>query len=219
MKDVSDSIDHFKQLRGRENCTKEVDSELTLAAASAQRLSLHVNAWTMPQLSQELERIWLQAVRAEAKVDPQFQHLVTEWERASEALEKFISTTHVASVDKEAEQDAMATKIRDCQLRAGIEPKTEKAGWWKQRQRRFLWDELRHIERKVAPMASPSRLASRSAPPQKLNMAGLDGVQTMRAMEVGFKRHHSIGDTICFCYLCPPWCAWLAADAKRGASL
>ena len=162
MKDVSDSIEHFKQLRGREIYSKEVDCELTLAAASAQRLSLHVNAWTVPQLSQELERIWLQAVRAEAKVDPQFQHLVAEWERACEALDTFISTTHAASIDGEAEQDAVGTKIRDCQLRARIEPKAEKAGWWKQRQRRFLWDELRHIERKVAPIASPSRLASRS---------------------------------------------------------
>eukprot|EP00752_Nemacystus_decipiens_P003962 g3628.t1 len=161
MKDVSGSIDHIKRLRGRENYSKEVDSELTLAAASAQRLSLHVNAWTTPELSKELERIWLQAVRAEANIDPHFQHLVTEWERASEDLEKFISTTHAASVDGEAEQNAMATKIRHCQLRAGIEPKAEKAGWWKQRQIVFLWDELRHIERKVAPVASRSRLAAR----------------------------------------------------------
>lgn len=162
MKDVSDSIDHFKQLRGRENYSKEVDSELTMAAASAQRLSLHVNAWTVHQLSQELDRIWLQAVRAEAKVDPQYQHLVTEWESACKSLESLVSTTHAASVNGEAEQDAVGTKIRDCQLRAGIEPKAEKAGWWKQRQRRFLWDELRHIERKVAPLASSSRLAARS---------------------------------------------------------
>lgn len=162
MKDVSDSIDHFKQLRGRENYSKEVDSELTLAAAAAQRLSLHVNAWTTGQLSQELERIWLQTIRAEAKVDPQFQHLVAEWETACEALEELISTARAASVDGEAEQDAVGTKIRDCQLRAGIEPKAEKAGWWKQRQRRFLWEELRHIESKVAPLASPSRLAARS---------------------------------------------------------
>lgn len=162
MKDVSDSIDQSKQLRGRELYSKEVDSELTLAGASAQRLSLHVNAWTTPQLSQELERIWLQVVRAVAKVDLQFQHLVNEWQKSCEALEELMSTSHAASIDAEAEQDAVGTKIRDCQLRAGIEPKAEKAGWWKQRQRCFLWDELWHIERKVAPLASPSRLAARS---------------------------------------------------------
>lgn len=162
MKDVSDGIEHFKQLQGRENYSKEVVSELTLAAASAQRLSLHVNAWTTPQLSQELERIWLQAVRAEARVDPQFQQLVAEWERACEALEKLVTTTHAASVDGQAEQDAVGAKILDCQRRAGIEPKVDKAGWWKQRQRRFLCEELRHIEQKVAPLASPSRLAARS---------------------------------------------------------
>eukprot|EP00903_Cladosiphon_okamuranus_P006544 g6393.t1 len=111
----------------QERTSKKVDSELTLASAAAQRLSLHVNAWTLPQLSQELERIWLQAVQAEAKINSQFQRLVTEWERAGEDLEELISTAHAASADGEAEQDAVGVKIRDCQLRAGIEPKAEKA--------------------------------------------------------------------------------------------
>lgn len=164
MKDVSDGIDHFKQLRGREDHDKEVNSELTLAAASAQRLSLHVNAWTTPQLSQEVERIWLQAVRAESKADPQFQRLVAEWDTACKALEELVSTARAASVDREVEQAALGAKIRDCQLRAGVEPKVEKAGWWKQRQRRFLREELMHIERKIAPIASPSRLAARFVP-------------------------------------------------------
>lgn len=162
MKDASDSIVHFKQLPGRGNTSKEVDSELALAAASAWRLSLHVNAWTIRQLSQELERIWLQAVRAEANVDPQFRYVVTEWEVACEALANLASTTQEASIVGATEQDAVGTRIRDCQVRANIGPKVERAGWWKQRQRRFLSEELRHIERKVAPLASPSSLAARS---------------------------------------------------------
>lgn len=162
MGDASDSIDHFKQLPGREKNKKEVDSELTLVAACARCLSLHVNAWTTAQLLRELERIWLQAVRAEAKADPQYQLIVAEWETARETLETVVSKTREASVGREAELDAVGARVRDCQLRAGVGPKAEKAGWWKQRQRTFLSDELRHIESKVAPLASPSNLAARS---------------------------------------------------------
>lgn len=161
MKDASDSIDHFKQLSGREKTSKEVDSELTLAAASARRLSLHVNAWPTPKLSQELERIWLQAVQAGAKVDPQYRHVVREWEMACESLANLVSRTQQASTVGEADQDAVGTRIRDCQFRAKIGPKAEKAGWWQQRQTRFLLEELRHIERKVAPQATPSTVAAR----------------------------------------------------------
>lgn len=161
MKDASDSIDHFKQLPGREKSSKEVDSELTLVAASARRLSLHVNAWPTPQLSRELERIWLQAVQAEAKVDPQYRHVVKEWKMACKSLASLVSTTQQASLAGEADQNAVGTRIRDCQVRANIGPKAEKAGWWQQRQTRFLLKELRHIERKVAPQANPSTLAAR----------------------------------------------------------
>ncbi|CAM9763398.1 unnamed protein product, partial [Pylaiella littoralis] len=159
--DASDSIDHSKHLPGRGKNNKEIDSELTLAAASARRLSLHVNAWTTPQLSKELEGIWLQAVQAEAKADPQFRHVVKGWKMACESLTNLASTTQQASIVGEADQDAVSNRIRDCQVRGKIVPKVEKAGWWKHRQMRFLMDELQHIERKVAPQASPSTLAAR----------------------------------------------------------
>lgn len=162
MKDASDGIDKFKQLSGRANTSKTVEQELTLASAAARRLALHVNAWTTAELLQELERIWLQAVRAEATIDPQFQHVVTEWETACAALSRLSRTAQKDSIAGQADRHAAATRIRDCQIRAGVSPKAEKAGWWKQRQMRFLREELRHIERKVAPLADPSRLAARS---------------------------------------------------------
>lgn len=161
MKDASDSIDHFKQLPGRGKTSEEVDSELTLVSASARRLSLHVNAWPTPQLSQELERIWLQAVQAEAKVDPQFRQVVKEWEIACETLTNLTLTTQQASIDGEADQDAVNNRIRDCQVRANIGPKVDKAGWKKQRQRHLLLEELQHIERKVATQVNPFTLAAR----------------------------------------------------------
>ncbi|CAB1118580.1 unnamed protein product [Ectocarpus sp. CCAP 1310/34] len=161
MKDVSDGIDNFKQLPGREKTSKTVEQELALAAAAARRLSLHVNAWTTAELLQELERIWLQAVRAEATIDPQFQHVVTEWETACAALSRLSRTAQEDSVTGQAERHASATRIRDCRIRAGVGSKAKKTGWWKQRQMRFLREELRHIERKVAPLADPSRLVAR----------------------------------------------------------
>lgn len=183
MADASDGIDQFKQLPGREKNRKEVDHELALAAASARRLSLHVNAWATPQLLHELERVWLQAVRAEAKVDPQYHHVVREWEAACETLAAVISRAREASVGGEAEQDAVAARIRDCQLRAGVGPKAEKAGWWKRQQRRFLWNELRHIENKVAPLASPSHLAARSVHCTRAyaNVAGIESSKQQHA--------------------------------------
>ncbi|CAM9329949.1 unnamed protein product, partial [Ectocarpus fasciculatus] len=161
MKDASDGIDNFKQLSGREKTSKAVEQELELAAAAARRLSLHVNAWTTAELLQELERIWLQAVQAMTTVDPQFQHVVMEWETACSALERSSRTAQKDSFDGQAERHACATRIRDSQIRAGVGPKAEKAGWWKQRQMRFLGEELRHIERKITPLANPSSLAAR----------------------------------------------------------
>ncbi|CAM9238107.1 unnamed protein product [Ectocarpus sp. 12 AP-2014] len=161
MKDVSDGIDNFKQLFGREETSKTVEQELALAAAAARRLSIHVNAWTTADLLQELERIWIQAVRAEATIDPQFQHVVTEWETACAALSQLSRTAQEDSIAGQAERHASATRIRDCQIQAGVGSKAEKAGWWKQRQMRFLREELRHIERKIAPLADPSRLVAR----------------------------------------------------------
>lgn len=162
MKDASDGIDNFKQLSGREKTSKAVEQELELAAAAARRLSLHVNAWTTAELLQELERIWLQAVQAMTTADPQFQHVVMEWETACAALERSSRTAQKDSIDGQAVRHACATRIRDSQIRAGVGPKAEKAGWWKQRQMRFLREELRHIERKVTPLADPSSLAARS---------------------------------------------------------
>ncbi|CAM9102582.1 unnamed protein product [Scytosiphon promiscuus] len=161
MKDVSESIDRSKKLPGHGKLSKAVDDELALAAASARRLSLHLNAWTTQNISSELGRIWLQAVKAEAEADPHFHHVVTEWEEACEALKSFYSAVQKASIARNAEQDAIGARIRDCQDRAGVRPKAEKAGWWKKRQKRFLAEELRHIETKIAPMARPSALAAR----------------------------------------------------------
>ncbi|CAM9428843.1 unnamed protein product [Ectocarpus sp. 4 AP-2014] len=161
MKDVSDGIDNFIQLSGREKTSKTVEQELALAAAAARRLSLHVNAWTTAELLQELERIWLQAVRAEATINPQFQHVVTEWETACAALSRLSRTAQEDSIAGQAERHASSARIRDCQIRAGVGLMAEKTGWWKQRQMRFLREELKHIERKVAPLADPSRLVAR----------------------------------------------------------
>lgn len=80
---------------------------------------------------------------------------------ACESLTNLASTTQQASIVGEADQNAVSNRIRDCQVRGKIVPKVEKAGWWKHRQMRFLMDELQHIERKVAPQASPSTLAAR----------------------------------------------------------
>lgn len=161
MKDVSESIDRSKKLPGRSNVSEAVNDDLALAAASARRLSLHVNAWTTQEIFLELERIWLKAVRAEAEVDPQFHHVVTEWEKASEAHKSFSSALQKASIVGKAEQDAAGARIRDCQVRAGIRPKAEKTGWWTKRHKHFLSEELRYIEGKFAVMARPSALAAR----------------------------------------------------------
>lgn len=163
MKDASDGMDRYKHLTGHGEASKEVESELALAAASARRLSTHVNAWSTLQLTLELERVWLQAVHTVAKNDAKFQHLLEEWQEARQALGSCASAVGDAAFDEETQQAILAARIRDCQVRAGVGPKAKKADWRKRRDENYLSEELRHIERKIAPLATPSRLKSRSA--------------------------------------------------------
>lgn len=162
MKDVSDGIDRTKHLSCLKNIGQKADSELALAAASARLLSLHVNAWSTPQLLSELDRIWLQAVRAEATEDPHFEHVVAAWKTACNNLERCVSASREASRAGEEKQNALGARIRSCQIRAGIGPRVEKVGWWRQREEHVLWEELRHIQLKVVPQATASHLAARS---------------------------------------------------------
>lgn len=158
MKSASDSIKRSKQLSGQIKMNNH--SELALVSASMRLLSLHVNAWTVAQLLRELERIWLQAVGAQAKENQQFQYVLDEWETARKNVEVCVSTPGCAEGYDVTEQEVVA-KIRNCQIRAGIQPKNKKIGWWKKGQEQYLWEELWHIERKVAPLRNPSHLAAR----------------------------------------------------------
>lgn len=163
MKDASDSIDRYTHLAGHDGETsKEVESELALAAASARRLSTHVNAWSTLQLALELERIWLQTVLTVAKDDAKFQVVVEKWRESREALESCAEAAGDAAFIEEAEHHTVAAKIRDCQLRAGVGPKTKKPDWRRPWDEKQLCEELRHIERKLAPMESPAYLKARS---------------------------------------------------------
>lgn len=164
MKNVSDSIDRHKQLMGEGTTNKDIEDELALAAASARLLSLHVNAWSGPQLLLELQRIWLHVVQAEAKQNPQLNYAVKAWQAATQNLERFTLEAKDRGGIEKAEMGAVSRRVRDCQVRAGIGPKIEKDGWGKRRNEEFLEQELIHIMRQVAPLASPSYLASRSAP-------------------------------------------------------
>lgn len=164
MKDVSDSIDRHKQLMGEGITTKDIEDELALAAASARLLSLHVNAWSGPQLLLELQRIWLHVVQAEAKQNPQLNHVVKAWQAATQNLERFTLEARERSDIEEVEIGVVTRRVRDCQVRAGIGPKIEKDGWWKRTNEEFLEQELTHIIKQVAPLASSSHLASRSVP-------------------------------------------------------
>lgn len=162
MKDASDGMDRYKHLAGHGEASKKVEIELSLAAASARRLSTHVNAWSTLQLALELERIWLQAVLTVAKDDAKFQHLVERWQEARQALGSCASAVGDAACAEETQQDVLAARIRDCQLRAGVGLKAKKEDWRKRRDERYLSEELKHLERKMAPLASPSRLKARS---------------------------------------------------------
>lgn len=160
MKDVVDGICQRVQLPGNENTNKAANKELALAATSARLLSLHVNAWTMPQLSRELERIWLQAVDSEAKNDPEFRYPVAAWKLACATLDSCVSTAHEEACIEQPKWDAAIRRAHDCRARMHVRPNAEKAGWWQEREGTFLSEELRHIERKIAPLASPSHLAA-----------------------------------------------------------
>lgn len=164
MKEVSDSIDRHKQLTGEGIAIKDAEDELALAAASARLLSLHVNAWSRPQLLCELQRIWCQVVQAEAKQNPQFNSVIEAWQAATQNLECCRLEAKERSGIEEVEMGAVTRRVQDCRARAGVGPKAEKDGWWKQRNEGFLQQELTHINKKMAPLASPSHLASRSEP-------------------------------------------------------
>lgn len=162
MKETSDGMDRYKHLTGHGDTSKEVEGELALAAASARRISTHVNAWSTLQLALELERVWLQAVLTLAKDDAKFQHLVETWQEAREALGSCASAVCDAAFDEETRQDVLTARIRDCQVRARVGPKAKKADWRKRRDESYLCEELRHLEYKMAPLASPSHLKARS---------------------------------------------------------
>ena len=175
MKDASDGMDRYKHLASHGESSKEVESELAMAAVSARRVSTHVNAWSPLQLALEFERIWLQAVLALAKDDAKFQHLVDKWQEARKALGSCASAVGDAALVAGTQQDILTARIRDCQVRAGVGPKAKKVDWRNQRNVNSLCEEMRHLELKMAPLASPSYLKARSVRVLSAGNTGKDG--------------------------------------------
>lgn len=186
-KDASNSMERYEFLAGRVN-TANVDvnedndngsnntnsnnsnhstisNNLNLAAAATRLLSVHVNAWSLTKISCELERIWLAAVRNEAKRNnPRLQRALEEWCAVDEQLNSCM-TASANSKQKniDADKDAVE-RVHECQTRIG-ECRAEvkrRAERLQESRERNLREELRYLERKVAPLATPIKMAARS---------------------------------------------------------
>lgn len=164
MKEVSDSMERRKRLASH-SMTNNNDARLALATASARLLSLHVNAWSMPTLSRELNRIWLMAVSTEADNNPQFKGVYEAWQAVERQIEHCSLSAAVNEKTEIEVAGEVMQRVRDCTVRAGVRAKVEKTGWWEQRGKEFLQKDLSHLNSKVAPLSSPGQLAARSVKP------------------------------------------------------
>lgn len=169
MKDASGAIERRKDLLGRVEIDTSVRSnspDLELAAASARRLSIHINAWPPPTLSRELNNTWFVAVTAEANVNPQFKAIVDKWRSVGKQLRQCLSSAREDEKTDARRVEGAMKRVRDCKVRAKIVAKGVKAGRWKRREEGFLRKELKHLESKIAPVSNPAQLAARSVAPK-----------------------------------------------------
>lgn len=177
MKDTVNGIDRYRQLSSRSttvdngnhgssnrdssNNSNHTCGRLALASVAARRFSLHVNAWTPTQLTLELERIWLEVIEAEAGCNPQFRPVLRAWRSACEKVGSCESTALKVVNSRKAEEAKIVMRIRDHQAKAKIKRRGQRTGWWRETEATLLKGELDHIERKIAPLASPTQLAAR----------------------------------------------------------
>lgn len=132
-----------------------------LAAASARRLSIHLNAWPPPILIQELDRTWRIAVSTEADNNPQFRYFYEAWKTVVRQIEQCrLSEMANEKVDADLAEEVMR-RVRNCMERAGVRDKVEKTGWWEQRGDETLEEDLRHLNFKLAPVCDPEQLTAR----------------------------------------------------------